>query len=264
VTDTHEIYAINYGKHERKASENYIGGDPHDGPEPIVYYVWVIKGAHGTFLVDTGFDPPVAQRRNRHIGHPINEGLKAINIAPESIKDIIVTHLHWDHSGNADMFPNARYHLQDCEMEYATGRCMCHQQQRAVFECDYVVDMVRKVYAGRVTYHNGAVELAPGISIHHIGGHSKGLQCVRVNTKNGVVVLASDCAHLYRHIDEGRVFPITYNVGDVLEGYQTLKKLASSRAHVVPGHDPKVLDLYPAASDALRGWVARLDAAPKG
>ncbi len=132
-----------------------------------------------------------------------------------------------------------------------------------MFECDYVVDMVRKVYAGRVTYHDGSSELAPGISVHTIGGHSKGLQCVRVKTKRGDVVLASDCAHLYNHIDQGRVFPITYNVGDVLEGYAKLKKLASSRDHIVPGHDPKVLDLYPAASDALKGWVARLDEAPK-
>ena len=46
--------------------------------------------------------------------------------------------------------------------------------------------------------------------------HSKGLQSVRVKTRRGYVVLASDATHLYQHIDEGRVFPITYNVGDVL------------------------------------------------
>jgi hypothetical protein len=86
---------------------------------------------------------------------------------------------------------------------------------------------------------------------------------VRVKTKRGYVVIASDCCHLYSHIDEGRVFPITYSVGDTLEGYKTLQKLASSRHHIVPGHDPTVLDLYPAAKPGLEKWICRLDVAPK-
>jgi glyoxylase-like metal-dependent hydrolase (beta-lactamase superfamily II) len=262
-SDIHEVYAVAYGKHDRPASENYIGGDPHNGPDPLVYYVWAIIGDAGTIIVDTGFDEPVARRRNRPID-TVEGGLKAMGIVPDNIKDVVITHLHYDHSGNTALFPNARYHLQDCEMDYATGRCMCHTMQRAPFECDYVVDMVRKVYAGRVAFHDGDDELVPGVTLHHIGGHSKGLQCVRVKTKRGHVVLASDTAHLYAHIDQGRVFPITYNVADVLEGYQTLKKLATSRAHIVPGHDPRVLELYPAAKPDLKGKVARLDVEPKG
>jgi len=77
------------------------------------------------------------------------------------------------------------------------------------------------------------------------------------------VVLAADAAHLYAHLDSGRIFPLTYNVHEVVEGYATLKKLATSRDHVVPGHDPLVLAQYPAAKPGLEGWVARLDAEPK-
>jgi glyoxylase-like metal-dependent hydrolase (beta-lactamase superfamily II) len=99
--------------------------------------------------------------------------------------------------------------------------------------------------------------------VHKVGGHSKGLQCVRVKTKRGHVVVASDSCHLYSHLDEGRVFPITYSVGDTLEGYKTLKKLASSRRHIVPGHDPEVLKLYPAMKAGLENWIIRLDVDPK-
>ena len=261
--DIHEIYAIKYGHHDRPASENYIGGDPHNLPDPLTFYVWAIVGNSGTIVVDTGFDEDVGRRRNRPVGPPVAEGLKAMGIAADSIKDVIISHLHYDHSGNTNLFPNARYHLQDCEMEYATGRCMCHASQRAPFEFDYVVEMLRKVYAGRVQFHDGSSELAPGITLHKIGGHSKGLQCVRVKTRRGYVVLAADTAHLYAHIDQRRVFPITYNVADVLEGYDTLRKLATSRNHIVPGHDPKVLTLYPAAKNGLEGWAARLDVEPK-
>jgi glyoxylase-like metal-dependent hydrolase (beta-lactamase superfamily II) len=261
--DVHEVYAICYGSHERKAADNYIGGDPHDIMTSIAYYVWAIVGPHGTFVVDTGFEEKVAKERGRKIVKPIGEGLKAIGIDPGKVDNVIVSHMHWDHSGNYDLFPNARYHLQDIEMAYATGRCMCHHMLRMPFGVEDVTQLVRKVFAGRVTFHDGVDELAPGITVHHIGGHSKGLMSVRVKTRRGYVMVSSDAAHLYSHIDEGRVFPITYNVGDTLEGYETLKRLASSRDHIVPGHDPLVLDLYPAAKAGLENWVVKLDVEPK-
>jgi glyoxylase-like metal-dependent hydrolase (beta-lactamase superfamily II) len=261
--DIHAVYAIRYGHHPRPAAENYIGGDPHDVIQPLDYFVWAIVGAAGTIIVDTGFDTTVGERRGRQIVTPVPNALKRIGIAPESVRDVIVTHLHFDHSGNCDLFPNARYHLQDREMEYATGRCMCHSQLRHSYEEDYVVAMVRKVFAGRAEFHDGTGEIAPGITVHHIGGHAKGLQCVRVKTKRGHVVLASDATHLYAHMDEGRIFPTTYNLAEVLEGYRTLRRLASSPQHVVPGHDPEVTRRYPAAKTGLENLVVRLDVEPK-
>lgn len=260
--DIHEIFAIKYATHDRPAAENYIGGDSHDTREPLDYFVWAITGPHGNFVVDTGFDEAMAKKRGRTITHPIVEGLKAIGVAADGVKDVIVTHLHYDHTGNYGAFPNARYHLQDVEMAYATGRCMCHQHMRIPFEADDVVAMVRKVFEGRVCFHDGDDEIAPGITLHRIGGHSKGLQSVRVKTKRGYVMLASDATHLYSHIENGRVFPITYNVGDVLGGYATIKRLATSGRHIIPGHDPMVLQRYPAAKAGLEGWAARLDVDP--
>jgi hypothetical protein len=77
------------------------------------------------------------------------------------------------------------------------------------------------------------------------------------------VVLASDASHLYGHFEQGRVFPVTYCVGDVLEGYTTIKKLADSLDHIVPGHDPKVAEIYPSAGPGLDTWVVRLDVEPQ-
>src|SRR5688572_8898177 len=256
---SHEVYAIRYGHHDRKASENYIGGDPHDIIQPLAYFVWAITGPAGTFIVDTGFDETTGGRRGRQTVKPVGEGLRALGIDPDEVQDVIVTHLHYDHCGNHDLFPRARYHVQDMEMSYATGRHMCHHEIRVPFEADDVVAMVRKVFAGRVAFHDGEDELAPGISVHHIGGHSKGLQCVRVKTRRGNVVLASDATHLYAHVNEGRVFPVTYSVAETLEGYRTLRKLAESSKHIVPGHDPAVLTEYPAAKRGLEDWIVRLD-----
>ena len=181
--DIHEVYAVRYASHGRRRSENYVFGDPHDEMTSIYYYVWVIKGPHGVFVVDTGFDEVAAKERARQVSHPVGEGLKALGVEPADVRNVIVTHMHWDHAGNYDLFPNARYHLQDTEMAYATGRCMCHQMLRIPFSEADVHAMVSKVYAYRCEFHDGAEELAPGISVHKIGGHSKGLQCVRVKTE---------------------------------------------------------------------------------
>jgi glyoxylase-like metal-dependent hydrolase (beta-lactamase superfamily II) len=262
--DIHEIFAIRYGHHDRQSPENFLRGDPHDILQPLAYFVWAIVGPHGTFVVDTGFDQAMADKRGRLLLKPIADGLGAIGIAPDSVRDIIVTHLHYDHCGNHDLFPRARYHLQDQEMAYSTGRCMCHPEIRIPFEADDVVAMVRKVFAGRVVFHDGTDALAPGITVHHIGGHSKGLQCVRVKTRRGHVVLASDTSHLYAHFREGRVFPVTCSVADTLEGYVTLRRLADSEDHIIPGHDPQVLALYPAAAPGLDDWIVRLDVEPAG
>jgi glyoxylase-like metal-dependent hydrolase (beta-lactamase superfamily II) len=261
--DIHEVYAIRYARHERRSPENFLGGDPHDVLQPIDYFVWAIKGAHGTFIVDTGFDAAMAERRGRELLNPVGSGLRAIGIDPASVRNVIVSHLHYDHTGNYELFPDARYHLQDMEMAYATGRHMCHAHMRIPFEADDVLAMVRKVFAGRVEFHNGDDEIAPGISVHRIGGHSMGLQCVRVKTLRGHVVLASDAAHLYMHLEQGRIFPVVYNVGEVLEGYGKLKMLASSPRHIIPGHDPNVINLYPPGRAGLDNWIVRLDIDPK-
>jgi glyoxylase-like metal-dependent hydrolase (beta-lactamase superfamily II) len=260
--DTHEVYAIRYGHHSRRSPANFIDGDPHDILQPLDFFVWAIVGPSGAIAIDTGFDETMGKKRQREMIKPVRDGLGALGIAADSVKTVIISHMHYDHCGNYDLFPQARYHLQDREMAYATGRCMCHQALRAPFEVEDVVAMVRKVFSGRASFHDGTSEITPGVTVHHIGGHSKGLQCVRVKTRRGYVVLAADATHLYAHIDGGRVFPITYNVEEVVEGYDTLKRLATSPRHVVPGHDPLVLQRYPAAKPGLEGWVARLDADP--
>jgi glyoxylase-like metal-dependent hydrolase (beta-lactamase superfamily II) len=154
--DVYEIYAIRYGHHARRSPENFLGGDPHDVLQPLDYYVWAIVGASGAFIVDTGLDEAMGKQRQREICKPVGEGLRAIGIDPGQVEDIIITHLHYDHTGNYDLFPRARYHLQDGEMSYATGRCMCHPLLRSPFEVEDVVAMVRKVFAGRVFFHEGA------------------------------------------------------------------------------------------------------------
>jgi len=85
---------------------------------------------------------------------------------------------------------------------------------------------------------------------------------VRVMTQRGWLVVASDATHYYEHFEKDRCFPTVYNVGDTLEGYARLRQLAASPKHIIPGHDPLVMQRYPAASKQLEGIAVRLDVEP--
>ena len=138
-------------------------------------------------------------------------------------------------------------------MAYATGRCMCHPHLRVPFEEEDVVAMVRKVFAGRVQFHDGVDQIAPGITVHKIGGHSKGLQCVqREDQARRPWCIASDTSHLYSHINEGRVFPITYNVGEVLDGYDTMRQARAFAQPLRAGTRPAGAQILPGGEAGTR------------
>src|SRR4030095_9497468 len=113
-------------------------------------------------------------------------------------------------------------------------------------------------------FYNGDAELAPGLTIHAAGGHSAGLQFVRVRTRRGFVVLASHVRHCYENMARERRFPTALHIGEMLEGFDRLLALAPDESHIVPGHDPLVMKLYPAPSPQLEGVAVRLDVPPSG
>ena len=260
--ETYEILALKYGRHaNRTRADNFLFPDDHASLQPIDYFVWVIRNENRTVLLDTGFDREEATNRGRAIEHEPREVLKLIGVDADSIDNVIISHLHYDHAGTLDHYPAATFHLQEAEMAYATGRCMCDSVLQKPFNADHICQMVKKVYSGRVQFHEGDGQIAPGITVHAMPGHSKGLQSVRVLTATGWVVLASDATHLYDNFEQRRPFPIVVDVEATLRSYDRLQALATSRRHVVPGHDPLVLERYPALSAEAKGIVHRLDVA---
>jgi glyoxylase-like metal-dependent hydrolase (beta-lactamase superfamily II) len=256
-----EIYAVRYGHHDRNAAANFIHGDEHDGPMPLDYFVWAIVGPEKTYLLDTGFDAAMGEKRGRQLVRPVEDGLAAIGVDVHNVSDIIISHMHFDHAGNRELFPNARYHLQDMEMEFCTGRCMCHDYSRHAYEPADIAAMVARVFADRVQFHDGDSEIEPGLTVHRVGGHTRGLQITRVRTRRGWVVLGSDASHFYANFEQYRPFPVVDDVSDMLAGYERMRELASSIEHIIPGHDPLVLARYPAYRDDLEA-IARLDVDP--
>lgn len=253
----HEIFALRYATMQKRSRrDNFIAHDLHDENMPMDYFVWLIRNEERAILVDTGFSEAAARSRGRTMLRcPIN-ALSILGLAPEDIKDVVLTHLHYDHAGNIGLLPNAHFHIQEEEVNYACGRHMCHGLFRQAYDVEDVVELVRRVYADRVSFYNGAHTLAPGVELVKIGGHTRGLQSLRVHTARGWVVLASDASHYYENMERSLPFPIVFNLGEMLEGYQTLRSMADSPDHIIPGHDPLVREIYPFHGDPADDVVA--------
>lgn len=256
-----EVYAIKYAqRNARTRKDSFIFDDNHDAPHAMDYFIWVLRRGAETILVDSGYDTAEGTARGRPIGMEPLEALAPLGIAPEAVSELIVTHLHYDHAGGLHLFPNAILHLQSAEMAYATGPCMCHDVLRAPFTAGHICEAIQRLYSGKVCFHDGDAEITDGVSVHRIGGHSRGLQAVRVRTQAGWLVLASDASHFYENLWLRKPFPIVVDLEDMLDGFGRLETLASRRELIVPGHDPLVREVFPSA---VADHIFRLDAGPQ-
>ena len=264
---TYELYAIRYATNgRRQPHENFMYPAPpdlHDGPMPMDFFVWLAVGERRTVLIDSGAGAGTCQARGHDFLRCPTEGLAQLRVDPAAIHDVITTHLHWDHAGNFEKFPNARFHLQTREAQHAVGPCICSPFLRRPFDVEQVCSFVRTLYKGRVAFHEGEAEIAPGITVHHVGGHTQGLQIVRVMTRRGWVVVASDAMHYYANDEMGTPFPVLVNVPEYFNGLSLCHRLADSADHVVAGHDPAVMAIYPAVSPQTESIALRLDVMPK-
>jgi glyoxylase-like metal-dependent hydrolase (beta-lactamase superfamily II) len=245
----YRVFALRYGSNlRRRRAENVIyraPGDDHDPPMPMDFYVWAVVGPTGTVLVDTGSAPgTMAARGHDHLRPP---AAALADAAFTRVTDVITTHLHWDHAGNIADFPDARLHVQRAEMAHATGPPMCSGFLRRPYDAGQLGHWLTELYRGRVVFHSGDDEIAPGISVHHVGGHTPGMQVVRVSTARGQVVLASDAVHYYENLTAENPFPVLVSTIDYIEALRTVIRLADGPDHIIPGHDPLVLTRFPAA-----------------
>lgn len=257
------VTAVKYAdRNSRTRADSFIMDDHPAAAHGMDYFVWVLENGTRQIVVDTGYDAGEATNRARPILRDPAHALQAIGVQAEQIDTVIITHLHYDHAGGLDRFPRATFHLQAAEMAFATGPCMCNGTLRAPFTVEHVVQMVRHIYSGRVVFHDGSAEVAPGVRVHCLGGHSRGLQVVEVATDTGPLILASDASHYYENFMAGKPFPIVADVTEMMEGFSTLMRLGGTPERVVPGHDPLVTSLFPQADQVPFAW--RLDRGPTG
>ena len=254
----YEVHAVRYGSLRSRKSELFHRyssyGAPDDETE-MAYYFWVLRRGGETTLVDTGFDPLVAERRGRTcIVEPV-AALHDLGLEPDAVSTVVVTHFHYDHVGNLDAFPRARLIVPRAELDFWTGPMALRFQFGSHVEESEVAFVQRAAAEGRVRTTSGTGEILDGITAIEVGGHSPGQQILVVEAEGGRVGLASDAVHFYEELELQRPFAVVHDLERMYAAYDLLDELASSGATIAPGHDPDVARRH---GDASNPTVFRL------
>jgi glyoxylase-like metal-dependent hydrolase (beta-lactamase superfamily II) len=242
------VIAARYGTRETTRGDAYYRypayGEP-DGPQRMDYFFWILRRPDETILVDTGFDLEVARRRGRTCLIDPAEAMAQLGVTPDSVSRIVLTHLHYDHTGNLDLFPDAELLVPERELDFWLGPFARRAQFAHAVEATELGLILGAVDAGRVRRLEGGEEIAGGVHAVHLGGHSPGQMALAIFGSAAPVVLASDAAHFYEELERDRPFGVVADLAEMYEGYDTLRELAGAHGHIVPGHDAAVMTRYP-------------------
>jgi glyoxylase-like metal-dependent hydrolase (beta-lactamase superfamily II) len=245
-----EVLAVRFGSRVTRKAESFFNyhvyGEPDEALD-VDYYFWVIRdgtgdGGPGTVtLVDTGFSREAGRRREREQWLTPAEVLPVIGIAPEAVQRVVITHAHWDHTGNLDQFPGAEIVMSRAEYDFWTS-AIARRRHFALHSEAAEIQLLTQARAdGRLTLTTGDTRLAPGIELLQVGGHTPGELVVSVADEAGTVILASDALHHYEEVDRDRPYAILADLPAMYRAYDLLAELARQPgARLVAGHDPEV------------------------
>jgi glyoxylase-like metal-dependent hydrolase (beta-lactamase superfamily II) len=241
-----QVYAIRYATISSFPVRALVAGADSTRELDIAMMFWVLKGGGRCVLVDAGFyrQKFIDSWKPAGFRSPA-EALQRFGIPPDSVTDVIVSHVHWDHLDGADLFPNASIWIQREEYEYYV-REDGTPAHAAIDSVD--AQMLAHLHAaGRVKLVPGdEKEILPGVTAYTGGRHTFASQYVGVRTAAGTVVLASDNVYLYENLDRHAPIAQTLDARSNLAAQDRMKRIASDLRLIVPGHDMGVFTRFPA------------------
>jgi glyoxylase-like metal-dependent hydrolase (beta-lactamase superfamily II) len=263
TADTYEVLIARYGHRDTVRSEVFLNYHLHgqpDGPIGMDYFVWIVRNAERTVLVDTGFSRRGGDRRSRQTLIGVPELYRQLGVRPDDRPTVVVTHAHYDHIGNLELFPSSQVIMSRREYDFWTGpyarRTLFHHS----VEDDELAALQEAVAAGRVCFFSDTITVAPGIEVVEVGGHTPGQSVVKAATSDGTVLLAADAVHYYEELEED--FPFS-TVADLVGMYAAFDRIrgwvaAGDVAHVVAGHDPGTLHRFTPIDGPLSELVSAI------
>lgn len=242
-----EVFCLVVGRALRHHCTMFHLSSRHDEIE-LIYPVWAIRRGRAVTLVDTGFSEQVAAGRMVVDYRDPVALLEAIAIPVRDVDTVIVSHLHYDHFGAPDRFPNATFVIQAADVAYFLGAGRMHPAA-ALADGPSLDALEALVRAGRVRLVDGDAR-ARGVELLHVGGHTPGSQLTLVPMAGGNVLLACDASHFYDNCGTSTPTAIIHSYEAYQSGFERIRRTAT---RWFPGHDPTMLErLEPVAERVYR------------
>ena len=249
------IYALRYAYRTASVRGEHFYGHPDDclAPWPIDYFVWAVCRGDEVVLLDAGFSEAEARRRgNRnHLATP-GELVEMLGRDRSEVSTVVLSHLHYDHTGCLPDFPDARVVVQEREYEFWQSPMAGRGAYAHLFNAADLAELRGREARGRLSLVDGDWRLDDQVTGHLVGGHTPGTQVLRVAAAPPVV-LAADASHFYANIDDDAPYGVVHELAAMYTAFDRIRELADAGI-VVPGHDPAVRRRH-AAIDGRDGLV---------
>ncbi|MFE2853697.1 N-acyl homoserine lactonase family protein [Streptomyces lavendulae] len=241
--DEYEVVVCRHGTRTGRRSEIFLDHGLYgeaDADFITDYYVWILRNRHRTVFVDTGFATAAARRRHRTVIRPVDEVYASVGVDPAAGWPVIVTHAHWDHIGNLQLFPASSFWLAKAELDFWKDPVSRAQFFSHFTEPDEIERLLALEHAGRLEVFDESADVAPGIVVRRIGGHTPGQTIVYVRTPAGTVLLASDAAHFHEELEAERPCAAVTDARETIRSHRLIKRQRDEgQVHtVLTGHDP--------------------------
>lgn len=242
---TYEIDAIRFATVPAFRVSGLIAGADTSRRLDIAMSVWLLRGGGHNVLVDAGFHRQRYIDRWKPAGYVSPaDAVRQAGVDPDSVTDIVITHIHWDHADGIDLFPRANVWIQAEEYHYYVTPLTGAPKERAI-ESEVAAMLFDLERRGRLRLIEGdAKEFLPGLTAYTGGRHTYASQYVGVRTGAGTVVIASDNLYLYENLEQRVAIAQTLDADSNLRAQDRMKTIASDVRLIVPGHDPLVFERF--------------------
>jgi glyoxylase-like metal-dependent hydrolase (beta-lactamase superfamily II) len=215
----------------------------------LTFLIFAIVGGRRPIVVDTAtygarkMHTRQALTLHRSKAETPAAACRAAGIDPSDVELILQTHLHWDHAGNANVFPNAELLVQRSELRYAIAPS---EGELGLFDRLPGASAVWLRDLERMRLVEGDHQVEPGVRAIHLPGHTPGFQGFLVDTASGPYLIAGDTVPSYAHWRGDATRPHLVGPGNDPEEMQhSFSRIEALGASVIPGHDPEVVTAGP-------------------
>lgn len=264
MTEKYRVTIAKYGERSTHKSDVYLNHHIYgesDDPLGMDYFVWVLQSVERTIVVDTGFSQKGGEVRKRTFVKDPARIYEELGVNPAAAPPVVITHAHYDHIGNLGLFPLSEVVISRTELQFWTGPLASRAQFHHSVEDDELEALSAAASDGRVRAFDGELQLAPGVRVIEVGGHTPGQSIVLVDTSEGVVLLGSDAVHYYEEYEKDMPFAFVADLPAMYTGFDLIRGLLESgeAAYLVSGHDPGTLARFtPIIEGELRGIAATI------